>query len=126
MKRSVFVLCAAVLAAFCSISASTVKAEDSIGELVLNCVAAADEVNAGQVSALPKPESSEAELAKSNGAVASRVEPDLANGARVDVQEKKPQRALTRQEIRNMPLLERPNRPGHFYGNTVRRLYYRR
>jgi len=27
-----------------------------------------------------------------------------------------------REAIRNMPLLERPNRPGHFYGNTVRRL----
>ena len=23
-----------------------------------------------------------------------------------------------------MPLLERPNRPFHFYGNTVRRSYY--
>ena len=30
---------------------------------------------------------------------------------------------LTREQIRQMPLLERPNRPGHFYGNTVRRLY---
>lgn len=28
---------------------------------------------------------------------------------------------MTRQEIRSMPILERPNRPGHFYGNTVRR-----
>lgn len=27
----------------------------------------------------------------------------------------------SRQEIRSMPILERPNRPGHFYGNTVRR-----
>jgi hypothetical protein len=33
---------------------------------------------------------------------------------------------LTRQQIRQMPLLMRPNRPGHFYGNTVRRIYYRR
>jgi hypothetical protein len=33
---------------------------------------------------------------------------------------------LTRQQIRQMPLLERPNRPGHFYGNTVRRLHNRR
>lgn len=31
-----------------------------------------------------------------------------------------------RDAIRSMPLLERPNRFGHFYGNTVRRLYYRR
>ncbi len=29
-------------------------------------------------------------------------------------------RAATREAIRSMPLLERPNRPGHFYGNTVR------
>ncbi|MGO8751302.1 MAG: hypothetical protein ACLQNE_35590 [Thermoguttaceae bacterium] len=32
------------------------------------------------------------------------------------------ERAAQRQEIRQTPLLERPNRPGHFYGNTVRRL----
>lgn len=31
-----------------------------------------------------------------------------------------------REAIRSMPLLERPNRPGHFYGNTVRRVYHRR
>lgn len=34
-------------------------------------------------------------------------------------------RAMTRQQIRSMPILERPNRFGHFYGNTVRRRYYR-
>ena len=34
--------------------------------------------------------------------------------------------AAQREAIRQMPLLERPNRPGHFYGNTVRRLYYGR
>lgn len=28
-------------------------------------------------------------------------------------------------EVRSKPLLERPNRIGHFYGNTVRRLHYR-
>ena len=27
----------------------------------------------------------------------------------------------TRGEIRSMPLTERPNRPGHFIGNTIRR-----
>ncbi|MDO4574906.1 MAG: hypothetical protein Q4D98_06790 [Planctomycetia bacterium] len=27
----------------------------------------------------------------------------------------------TRAAIRSMPILERPNRPGHFYGNAVRR-----
>jgi hypothetical protein len=35
-------------------------------------------------------------------------------------------RATTRQTIHDMPLLERPNRPGHFYGNTVRRMNERR
>jgi hypothetical protein len=28
---------------------------------------------------------------------------------------------LSRQEIKAMPILQRPSRPGHFYGNTVRR-----
>ena len=36
------------------------------------------------------------------------------------------ERAGGRQAIRNAPLLERPNRPGHFYGNTVRRVNERR
>jgi len=36
------------------------------------------------------------------------------------------ERAGVRQAIRNTPLLERPNRPGHFYGNTVRRVNERR
>lgn len=31
-----------------------------------------------------------------------------------------------RETIRQTPLLERPNRPGHFYGNTVRWLHDRR
>ncbi len=30
--------------------------------------------------------------------------------------------AAYRQTIRQTPILERPSRPGHFYGNTVRRL----
>ena len=32
---------------------------------------------------------------------------------------------LSRKEIRSMPILERPSRPGHFYGNTVRRNAFR-
>lgn len=32
---------------------------------------------------------------------------------------------LTRDQIKQMPILQRPNRLGHFYGNTVRRRYYR-
>lgn len=35
-------------------------------------------------------------------------------------------RQAYREAIRSMPLLERPNRFGHFYGNTVRRIYHRR
>ena len=31
-------------------------------------------------------------------------------------------RAEVRQQIRATPLMERPNRPLHFYGNTVRRV----
>lgn|GEM_PF-3949995 len=34
-------------------------------------------------------------------------------------------RQTQRQVIRQMPLLERPYRVGHFYGNTVRRIHYR-
>jgi hypothetical protein len=33
---------------------------------------------------------------------------------------------LSRREIRQMPVLERPSRLGHFYGNTVRRNYVRK
>lgn len=29
-----------------------------------------------------------------------------------------------REQIRSQPLLHRPNRPGHFYGNTVRRVHH--
>ena len=28
---------------------------------------------------------------------------------------------LTRQQIRSLPITQRPNRPGHFIGNSVRR-----
>ena len=34
-------------------------------------------------------------------------------------------RGELRREIKATPILERPNRPFHFYGNTVRREYYR-
>ena len=30
-----------------------------------------------------------------------------------------------KQQIESTPILDRPNRPFHFYGNTVRRKYYR-
>lgn len=32
---------------------------------------------------------------------------------------------LSREQIRSMPVVERPSRPGHFYGNAVRRRYHR-
>lgn len=35
-------------------------------------------------------------------------------------------RAEVREQIRETPLLERPNRAGHFYGNSVRRLHHLR
>jgi hypothetical protein len=34
-------------------------------------------------------------------------------------------RGELKEEIKSTPILERPNRPLHFYGNTVRREYYR-
>lgn len=41
--------------------------------------------------------------------------------AQVVARASKPQR----QAIKQMPILQRPSRPGHFYGNTVRRRYSR-
>ncbi len=40
----------------------------------------------------------------------------------VSIQSRSAQRAA----IRRMPLLMRPDRPGHFYGNSVRRIHRRR
>jgi hypothetical protein len=34
-------------------------------------------------------------------------------------------RGELKQEIESTPIVDRPNRPFHFYGNTVRREYYR-
>jgi hypothetical protein len=34
-------------------------------------------------------------------------------------------RGELKQQIESTPIVERPNRPFHFYGNTVRRQYYR-
>lgn len=34
-------------------------------------------------------------------------------------------RGELKQRIESTPMVERPNRPFHFYGNTVRREYYR-
>ena len=34
-------------------------------------------------------------------------------------------RGELKQEIESTPIVDRPNRPFHFYGNTVRRRYYR-
>ncbi|MBE6427240.1 MAG: hypothetical protein E7028_01420 [Planctomycetaceae bacterium] len=56
--------------------------------------------------------------AAAHSAVASKVE--VANPAEKE-KAVSSARNLTRQEIRSMPILERPNRFGHIYGNTVRR-----
>lgn len=37
-----------------------------------------------------------------------------------------PAKAVSREEIRQMPIVQRPSRPGHFYGNAVRRSAGRR
>jgi hypothetical protein len=34
-------------------------------------------------------------------------------------------RGELKQQIDSTPIIDRPNRPFHFYGNTVRREYYR-
>jgi hypothetical protein len=34
-------------------------------------------------------------------------------------------RGELKQQIESTPIVDRPNRPFHFYGNTVRREYYR-
>lgn len=50
----------------------------------------------------------------------------LAGGFFVEPTEAANTRAEFRAEIQSMPLLERPNRVGHFYGNNVRRIHSRR
>ena len=32
---------------------------------------------------------------------------------------------MSREQIRSLPIVERPNRPIHFYGNAVRRRHHR-
>lgn len=32
---------------------------------------------------------------------------------------------MSREQIRQLPIVERPYRPAHFYGNAVRRRYHR-
>ena len=34
-------------------------------------------------------------------------------------------RSMSKEEIKQIPILDRHFRPGHVYGNTVRRRYYR-
>jgi len=48
---------------------------------------------------------------------AAEVETSEAEAARL-------RRNVSVEEIRAMPIVERPNRPGHFYGNTVRRVHH--
>ena len=44
----------------------------------------------------------------------------------VSAQTRVRQTSLTREQIRQMPILSRPYRFGHFYGNAVRRTHMRR
>lgn len=48
---------------------------------------------------------------------AAEIETSEAEAARL-------RRNVSVEQIRAMPIVERPNRPGHFYGNTVRRLHH--
>jgi hypothetical protein len=49
--------------------------------------------------------------------IAAAVMPSLADAA---------QTSDSRSTIKSMPIVSRPSRPGHFYGNTVRRVHQRR
>jgi hypothetical protein len=49
--------------------------------------------------------------------IAGAVMPSLAEAA---------QTSDSRSSIKSMPIVNRPSRPGHFYGNTVRRVHQRR
>lgn len=44
----------------------------------------------------------------------------------LEANERSELRAAVRSEIKAMPITERPNRVGHFYGNTVRRRFHAR
>ncbi|HWC88133.1 MAG TPA: hypothetical protein VG433_00700 [Pirellulales bacterium] len=47
----------------------------------------------------------------------------LAAGLFASVETVQAYTAAQREQIRAMPITTRPYRPGHFYGNTVRRLH---
>ena len=57
----------------------------------------------------------------------------LADGALVPSRNKKEPgwegqvvlRGEEREKVKSLPITQRPNRTGHFYGNTIRRLHYR-
>ena len=48
----------------------------------------------------------------------------LATGLFAAVETAEARTANERAAIRQMPINSRPNRPGHFYGNTVRRRHH--
>ena len=115
MKKTILLMFAAVIsiATICSADESAPKENASVP------------TNAAETTAAEKQDavsdSIAAQKAETNGQVASKVDAEDNKTAKKST---KP-RSLTRQDIRNMPLLERPNRPGHFHGNTVRRLHSR-
>jgi len=56
---------------------------------------------------------------------AEKVQPNAPVASNAEAKTQPARRAYTRQEIRSMNILDRPNRPGHFYGNAVRRRHGR-
>ena len=74
------------------------------------------------VEAPAEAEAPKVEKVQPNTPVASKA-PETQQAPKV--QKQQPARALTRREIRSMDILDRPNRPGHFYGNAVRRRHGR-
>lgn len=50
----------------------------------------------------------------------------LIAGAMAEAQLSQEASAYNREVIRSMPITSRPMRPGHFYGNTVRRVHHLR
>lgn len=55
-----------------------------------------------------------------NAVEENQTDPAQPNGIHIPSPTQK-RTGYTRSEIRSMPLINRPNRPGHFVGNTIRR-----
>lgn len=125
MKKMISFTIAALLAVttYSLADESTIVSEDeALAELALVVE------NTAEPEFVAEQETPKAENVQPSAAVASRaaMAPN-APTAQTAPRAQRPQnpRALTRKEIRSMDILDRPNRPGHFYGNTVRRRHGR-